>query len=879
MLTRIARALVALLVWPFARLAEWYRAKRTLAIASYWRLRGWGDVLGMLTHCTVDIDHYLKAEADSDWNRWLLRRGMMNVVNGGEAAKAALAKPETPAEQRPALISQVAAMQAVREDFESRVKPLWTLAGLVEWCVLDVLKKPTCGCSARADKLNGALPIHPPKLAIVLPHYRDRRACWHTLMSLRDQILNYGLQRYVHLIVVDQSPIIDGDPRHADGTPWSPMEVTVNEIANAGVLATWLNYPEPLGTAPAKRRGAQEAAALGCRWTLIVDCHVHWADGNLKRLLKWIRNPANVESPHVYHGALLDPTGNVIATHQALFNRDGTPIMGTDLLWGGWSVADDLKRIVGTAQTAEIESGPGFVVMAQTSIAVNLYHPEVRGHGDPEGFISRRHMAANATKPARLRGSIYLHGLLGMAHNFMNDGQTRSTNNARQACKNHCIECSAQAAILHAFAARVIHQPTGQPHPSWWSVMRARWSQQLDERTLLEIEREVTELGLMVPPYFGPPAEPVAQPQTIDHGSHGTHRSNETTLPPAESPELTPLEPPRPTTRSQALPGDGPSEALPQETAVDRPSPEVTPTAVVVETDAAPWDGSALASPFRIVDDKAFMAKVDAGKCWARPLRLATTSDPVETPKIDRMLAICCASGNTVCADSICAQFLMQKETDCDLLIIDDTGSLAAEVQGDHEGRAIVVKQLGERTAVSNKHRLAVQYAIEGGYQAVAIMDDDDFHFPLYLSSHLAALRNGYQWSAPNRAYYCHGGDPGTVTIENAERRWHAAWAFTTALYQRAGGYPPDQWTAFDTELGARFELLGVRPVDPWSYLSPQHVYRFGVLRPSSSGLPSVPGRLPDVTPPDKPHRIAPHLDQHAQRIRESIERMESRES
>jgi len=254
-----------------------------------------------------------------------------------------------------------------------------------EWFATKVLKREGCGCPARQNRMNSLFPFKAPRLCVAIPTCDDLEGLWATLQSICDQALGDKLVRLQRNRSGDQVPslfVIVVDQSHKEDVRNKAAGYCAS-ISSRGVPVTHIPFPELRGTSPAKSRCHAEAQRMGAEWALICDSHIHFEKGVLKRLTKWLRRHKHRNTKHIYHPVLMNDDGTVHGTHLQLWTDDGLPLIGKDNLWGQWR--NDPSLHDPDAHPKEIPAHGGWMLLTRTDVPV--YHPLMRGFGDPEGVI------------------------------------------------------------------------------------------------------------------------------------------------------------------------------------------------------------------------------------------------------------------------------------------------------------------------------------------------------------------------------------------------------------------------------------------------------------------------------------------------------------
>lgn len=304
---------------------------------------------------------------------------------------------------------------------------------LGHWRPLDLTAKPfwlpepsavinegcTEGGGAYADKSLGVWSIDAirdaveamnsrPKLTIGMAYYRDWPGLWATIESLR--LHHSDVMRDVEIVVVDNDlqgkPDETGEKNHS----WKAKSLCEQ------IGGKYEHFTAVAGTAAAKGRIFEVATAPA---VLVVDCHVMFPPGTIKRLIEWF--DANPDSRDMLQGPLI-VGDQVLATHMA-------PTWGS-LMRGQWATDHDWLK-AGDAEPKEIE-GHGCGLFAMRRKAWPGFHPLLKGFG-PEEFHIHARVRRNG-------GKCYLMPWLRWSHRFGNpDGHAIAGMRAEDRLRGHII--------------------------------------------------------------------------------------------------------------------------------------------------------------------------------------------------------------------------------------------------------------------------------------------------------------------------------------------------------------------------------------------------------------------------------------------------------
>lgn len=158
------------------------------------------------------------------------------------------------------------------------------------------------------------------------------------------------------------------------------------------------------------------------------------------------------------------------------------------------------------------------------------------------------------------------------------------------------------------------------------------------------------------------------------------------------------------------------------------------------------------------------------------------------------------------------------------LRILDDAGQYSGQ-----SGDGWILHSTRDRYETITEKYAALSLAI-GGYDAIALLDDDDPVGPSWLSSHARALENA-QWSYPHEVLTLHRppskgfGQPGR---EASGGRFWASAAVRVDLLRRMGGFIQTPAADFDLQHLAKWQEFGGDPGRPDDFAGPQYCYGWG---------------------------------------------------
>lgn len=283
---------------------------------------------------------------------------------------------------------------ALYEKFDANLRQRFSIERFAHWFAVDVLKLPHCGCSNRQTRLNSVCSYYPATLTIGMPHRDDKEGVWGTVEGLRDQITEAGLQKYVEILVVDQSPPANGP---------NPLKTFCARVTQSGVPCRYEIADQTKGSAAAKNAVFRHAkpphseddsdkvrgAKMGRHWVVCVDCHVHMQKGVVKHIYDYAaKNPNNLD---LHYGCLtFDEDREKAFTSFSCWRRDQgvwqakTPLIGGDLLLGTWKSDKDALK---AGKPFEIEACGGWFVICRKAAWIG-FHPLLKGHGGEEWYIA-----------------------------------------------------------------------------------------------------------------------------------------------------------------------------------------------------------------------------------------------------------------------------------------------------------------------------------------------------------------------------------------------------------------------------------------------------------------------------------------------------------
>lgn len=264
------------------------------------------------------------------------------------------------------------------------------------WLIVDVLKRPTCGCPNRQKRCNVAVPYHPVTLTIGMPHRDDIEGVWGTVEHLAAEIETAKLTDRVEILIADQSPPTNGNT--------SPLKGFAAAITRRGIRCRYVDASEKKGSAAAKNQvfwkaepfyndddsDALKAAKQTRHFVICLDCHVHLAPGSLRATYDYLCR--QIESTDLYYGVLLqDESDRNGWTHFKCWRDDlqpwqaPTPHIGNDLLFGHWQT--DKRGLDPKAEPFDIEASGGWFIICRRAAWIG-FHPLLTGHGGEEWYLA-----------------------------------------------------------------------------------------------------------------------------------------------------------------------------------------------------------------------------------------------------------------------------------------------------------------------------------------------------------------------------------------------------------------------------------------------------------------------------------------------------------
>lgn len=231
---------------------------------------------------------------------------------------------------------------------------------------------------AAAEKIGRA-----PKLSICVPTFRDWNGLWATVQSLK--LHHREALDDVELVVIDNDP--KGNPHEKHPASKQSHSTQARELCEhyAGPLASkYLHFTAAQGTAAAKGEAIKRATGDFC---LVIDSHVMFPSGTLKRLLDWIA--ANPDTDDLYHGPNLTYSTEQFDGRPALMGTHHTPQFRNGT-WGTW--AKDEERGYGDEPfDIDMMATGCFLVRRESWLGFN---PANKGFGVEEGTLHGRYRAA-----------------------------------------------------------------------------------------------------------------------------------------------------------------------------------------------------------------------------------------------------------------------------------------------------------------------------------------------------------------------------------------------------------------------------------------------------------------------------------------------------
>lgn len=231
-------------------------------------------------------------------------------------------------------------------------------------------------------------------LTVGMPTYGDFPGVFMSITSITTY--HQEVLPYIEIVVVDNGY---GDQRVADHS--RDTENLINNLQRNNIRARYIRYNQVIGTAAAKQKVVEEAAAP---WTLLMDSHVILPAGTLSKVLDFVSNASNNDN-NLYHGTLLSETQQPIATHFDDVWRGE--------MWGIWGL--DHQGIYPNGKPFVIFASGLGLALFRTASWPN-FHPSFKGFGGEEVYI---HM-----KYRRQGGQVYCIPWLRWIHRFGRTGSS-----------------------------------------------------------------------------------------------------------------------------------------------------------------------------------------------------------------------------------------------------------------------------------------------------------------------------------------------------------------------------------------------------------------------------------------------------------------------
>ena len=169
----------------------------------------------------------------------------------------------------------------------------------------------------------------------------------------------------------------------------------------------------------------------------------------------------------------------------------------------------------------------------------------------------------------------------------------------------------------------------------------------------------------------------------------------------------------------------------------------------------------------------------------------------------------------------------------CEMVILDDAGQYPTEPSGEN-WHIVSVKTRYE--SLGAKRNALAELVAHDGFDALAIMDDDDAYLPWTLRAHAWALAQA-PFSLPGRSFFEEAN--GKLALWETQGLHHASWAYSVDLWREVGGYPEIN-SGEDQAFKQRLVSRGIHPANPSQQFPPFFVLRWSrTWRPHLSAMGS----------------------------------------
>jgi len=190
-----------------------------------------------------------------------------------------------------------------------------------------------------------------------------------------------------------------------------------------------------------------------------------------------------------------------------------------------------------------------------------------------------------------------------------------------------------------------------------------------------------------------------------------------------------------------------------------------------------------------------------------------------------KIAAVCCTYLRPQLLGAAIDCFLRQTYDNRKLVILDDAGQYEPQGGDRWELRSTAARY---PTLGAKRNALAGIALEDPTVDAIAVMDDDDYYFPHWLSVIAEALAAA-PWCAAQTVYVDRGDGLLTrqATVNSVGHTFfHGTWAFLRSCFTAAGGYSNALSMGEDIELQTRLIPIFGRAGDSTALASPYYIYR-----------------------------------------------------
>lgn len=189
----------------------------------------------------------------------------------------------------------------------------------------------------------------------------------------------------------------------------------------------------------------------------------------------------------------------------------------------------------------------------------------------------------------------------------------------------------------------------------------------------------------------------------------------------------------------------------------------------------------------------------------------------MKSPNEIRFLCLCALYNHSQkWVENLVECFVGQSHRNADLVLIDDRDAALREgftIDARSKWDGVLLLTLPERApTLMDKYTVAEEGYLytqllerDGGiideapnYDAIVVMDDDDFYLPHFLATHAEVLAAGHGWSYPEKIFSTYGN---ALRVEETGGRFWASAAYGRELFEKIGGFGDSARADFDQDM------------------------------------------------------------------------------